>query len=481
MGLFDFFKKNKTNEIIEEQEILENSEIEEISEENVLESEEGGLSQKIDEIDRIEDLAEEIMEEDIEEITIENTDFEEINQAELLDEHIEDLPETQTKTGFFNKILGGLDKSRKNTLESEEAELSQKIDEIDLVEDLADSLPEIIIQEDIEETIIENAGSEEINQAELPVEHIEEETQTKTGFFNKILSGLDKTRKNILNSVDNVLKAFVSIDEELFEELEEALIMSDIGVDSSLKIINGVKERVKAERVTEVSKVKQLIVEEITKILTENNEEFSLPNPSVILVIGVNGVGKTTTIGKIASIYKKQGKKVLIAAADTFRAAAIDQLEVWGKRSNIEVIKHQEGADPAAVVYDAVQASKARKIDLLVVDTAGRLHNKKNLMDELSKISRVIAREYEQAHTEVFLVLDATTGQNAMQQAKLFKEAANITGIVLTKLDGTAKGGIVISIKNELNVPVRFIGVGEGIDDLREFDAEEFAKALFAE
>ncbi|MDR2940908.1 MAG: signal recognition particle-docking protein FtsY [Clostridiales bacterium] len=302
----------------------------------------------------------------------------------------------------------------------------------------------------------------------------------KKGFFSKILSGLDKTRKNILSGVDNVLKAFVSIDEELFEELEEALIMADIGVESSVKIINAVKDRVKKEKVTEVQMIKQLIIDEITNILTIGSEEFIMPSPSVLLVIGVNGVGKTTTIGKLASIYKSLGKKVLIAAADTFRAAAIDQLEVWGKRSGVDVIKQQEGSDPAAVVFDAAQAAKARKVDLLIVDTAGRLHNKKNLMDELSKISRVISREFSGAHMEVFLVLDATTGQNAMQQAKLFKEAANITGIVLTKLDGTAKGGIIISIKNELNVPVRFIGVGEGVDDLREFDAGQFAEALFA-
>jgi fused signal recognition particle receptor len=309
---------------------------------------------------------------------------------------------------------------------------------------------------------------------------LEVQEPEKKGFFSKILSGLDKTRKNILSGVDNVLKAFVSIDEELFEELEEALIMADIGVESSVKIINAVKDRVKKEKVTEVQMIKQLIIDEITNILTIGSEEFIMPSPSVLLVIGVNGVGKTTTIGKLASIYKSLGKKVLIAAADTFRAAAIDQLEVWGKRSGVDVIKQQEGSDPAAVVFDAAQAAKARKVDLLIVDTAGRLHNKKNLMDELSKISRVISREFSGAHMEVFLVLDATTGQNAMQQAKLFKEAANITGIVLTKLDGTAKGGIIISIKNELNVPVRFIGVGEGVDDLREFDAGQFAEALFA-
>lgn len=319
---------------------------------------------------------------------------------------------------------------------------------------------------------------------EMPEEKTEEDIINKTepdkkGFFAKIKAGLSKTRDNIMSGVDNVLKSFVKIDEELFEELEEALIMADIGVETSLYIIEELREKVKEEKVTEASEVKSILVKVISEILQKDEEPLKLPNPSVILVIGVNGVGKTTTIGKLAHNYIEEGKSVLLAAADTFRAAAIDQLQIWGERNNCDVIKHQENSDPAAVVFDAVNAAKARNTDILICDTAGRLHNKKNLMEELRKIAKVIEREYPQAHTEVFLVLDSTTGQNALQQAKLFKEVADITGLVLTKLDGTAKGGIVLAIKHDMNIPVRYIGIGEQINDLQPFDSKEFAKALF--
>lgn len=296
------------------------------------------------------------------------------------------------------------------------------------------------------------------------------------------MEGLGKTRKNILSGVDSVLGGFTSIDEDLFEELEEVLIMADIGVGTTVEIVDRLRKRVKKEGTKNPQEIKGMLVEEITKMLEEGaEEEFEFKSPCVALVIGVNGVGKTTTIGKLANNLKKENKKVLLAAADTFRAAAIDQLEVWGERSGIDVIKHEENSDPAAVVFDAVNAAKTRKTDVLICDTAGRLHNKKNLMDELKKIAKVIEREYPEANREVLLVLDATTGQNALQQAKIFNEVADITGIILTKLDGTAKGGIVIAIKNELNIPVRYIGVGEGIEDLQVFDAAGFAKALFGE
>ena len=266
----------------------------------------------------------------------------------------------------------------------------------------------------------------------------------------------------------------------MFDELEESLIMADLGVETTLKIIENLKKRVKKERAEDPSLIKGMLQDEIAEILSDGAEnEFKITPPSVILVIGVNGVGKTTTIGKLAANYKSEGKTVLLAAADTFRAAAIDQLKIWGERSKIDVICHEENSDPAAVVFDAVNAAKSRKTDVLICDTAGRLHNKKNLMEELKKIAKVINREYPEANTEVFLVLDATTGQNALQQAKLFNEVADITGLVLTKLDGTAKGGIVIAIKNELNIPVRYIGVGEGINDLQAFNPTEFAGALF--
>ena len=309
-----------------------------------------------------------------------------------------------------------------------------------------------------------------------------EEISKKKGFFAKLIAGLDKTRKNILGSVDTVLGAFTKIDEDLFEELEEVLIMADLGVETTMNIIENLRKRVKKEHITDPQAIRSMLIEEITAILQQGvqNQE-KLPSPTVMLIIGVNGVGKTTTIGKLSYRFKEQGKSILLGAADTFRAAAIEQLEIWGQRAGIDVIKHQQNSDPAAVVFDAVNAAKNRKIDLLICDTAGRLHNKKNLMEELKKIAKVIDREYPQAHKEVYLVLDATTGQNAMQQAKLFKEVADITGIILAKLDGTAKGGIVIAIQSELKVPVRYIGVGEGIDDLQEFNAKEFAEALFGD
>lgn len=327
-------------------------------------------------------------------------------------------------------------------------------------------------EENPEKTVIETEKNPEA----------EEIHKEKKGFFAKLKEGLNKTRNSILGGVDSVLGAFTKIDEDLFEELEEILIMADLGVETTMSIIENLRKRVKKEGVTDPSKIKGMLAEEITSILTEGTEDdYELNTPAVLLVIGVNGVGKTTTIGKLCSNLKSDGKSVLLAAADTFRAAAIDQLEVWGKRSGTDIIKHEENSDPAAVVFDAVNAAKNRKTDVLICDTAGRLHNKKNLMEELKKISKVIEREYPQANRETYLVLDATTGQNALQQAKLFKEVADITGIVLTKLDGTAKGGIVVAIKNELKIPVRYIGVGEGIGDLQKFNAENFAKALFGD
>ena len=300
------------------------------------------------------------------------------------------------------------------------------------------------------------------------------------GFFDRLKSGLGKTRESFSDKVNNVFKIFVKVDEEFFEELEEALIMADLGVETSCYIIEELRDSVRTKRISDSDAVKEELKNVISKILTEQDTKMHLETkPSVILVIGVNGVGKTTSIGKMATYYKSQGKKVLLAAADTFRAAAIDQLDVWAKRSGCDIIKHQENSDPAAVVFDACRAASARGADILICDTAGRLHNKANLMAELNKIGRVIERELPACDKEILIVLDASTGQNAVSQAKLFKEAADISGIILTKLDGTAKGGIVVSISKEQSIPVKFIGVGEGIDDLQEFDAENFAKALF--
>ena len=289
------------------------------------------------------------------------------------------------------------------------------------------------------------------------------------GFFDKLKNGLTKTRESIAKQVNNVFSVFVKVDDELFENLEEALIMADIGVETSTYIIEKLRDNVKHKHITDGNLVKEELKSIISEILsTLDTTVDTSTTPSVILVIGVNGVGKTTSIGKIASHYKSMCKKVLLAAADTFRAAAIDQLDIWAQRSGCDIIKHQENSDPAAVVFDACTAAKARGADILICDTAGRLHNKKNLMAELAEINRVIERELPDSARETLLVLDATTGQNAVSQAKLFSEAADITGIILTKLDGTAKGGIVISIAKEQNVPVKFVGVGEGIDDLQE-------------
>lgn len=302
------------------------------------------------------------------------------------------------------------------------------------------------------------------------------------GFFDKLKNGLTKTRESIAKQVNNVFSVFVKVDDELFENLEEALIMADIGVETSTYIIEKLRDNVKHKHITDGNLVKEELKSIISEILSALDTTVNTSTtPSVILVIGVNGVGKTTSIGKIASHYKSMGKKVLLAAADTFRAAAIDQLDIWAQRSGCDIIKHQENSDPAAVVFDACTAAKARGADILICDTAGRLHNKKNLMAELAKINRVIERELPDSARETLLVLDATTGQNAVSQAKLFSEAADITGIILTKLDGTAKGGIVISIAKEQNVPVKFVGIGEGIDDLQEFNSDDFAKAIFEE
>lgn len=301
------------------------------------------------------------------------------------------------------------------------------------------------------------------------------------GFFSKIKEGLKKTRDNVVGQIDSMLKSFTKIDDELFEELEELLVMGDVGMSTASKICDQLKEKVKKDGITD-PKVIRWMLEDITAEMLAGGEELVLnTKPSIILVIGVNGVGKTTTIGKLANNFVKDGKKVILAAADTFRAAAIEQLEIWADRSGASIVKQKEGSDPAAVVFDAIAAAKARDTDIIICDTAGRLHNKKHLMDELAKISRVIDRELPGADKEFLLVLDATTGQNAVVQANEFRNATGITGIVLTKLDGTAKGGVVLAIKDGLGIPVKYVGVGEQIDDLQPFDPQGFAEALFAQ
>ena len=302
----------------------------------------------------------------------------------------------------------------------------------------------------------------------------------KKGFFGKLISGLTKTRDNLKSGIDSLFSGFSEIDEDFYEEFEEILIMADIGVNTTEKIIENLREKVKEQKIKEIAVCRQLLIDSIKEQMRVNETAYEFENSrSVVLLIGVNGVGKTTSVGKLAGQLKAQGKKVIVAAADTFRAAAIEQLTEWANRANVEIISGQEGGDPASVVYDAVNAAKARKADVLICDTAGRLHNKKNLMEELKKINRIIDREFPDAHRETLVVLDGTTGQNALAQAKQFGEVAELTGIVLTKLDGTAKGGIAIAIQSEMNIPVKYIGIGEKIDDLQKFNADSFVDALF--
>lgn len=302
----------------------------------------------------------------------------------------------------------------------------------------------------------------------------------KKGFFKRLVEGLTKTRNNIVSGIDSIFSGFSAIDEDFYEEIEEILIMGDLGINATTAIIEDLKQKVKEQHIKEPSACKQLLIDSIKAQMNVGETAYEFENrQSVVLVIGVNGVGKTTSIGKLAGKLKDQGKKVILAAADTFRAAAGEQLTEWAHRAGVEIISGQEGSDPAAVVYDAIQASKARHADVLLCDTAGRLHNKKNLMEELGKINRVIDREYPEAYRETLVVLDATTGQNALAQAREFNEVADITGVILTKMDGTAKGGIAVAIQSELGIPVKYIGVGESIDDLQKFDADEFVNALF--
>lgn len=302
------------------------------------------------------------------------------------------------------------------------------------------------------------------------------------GLFDALKNSLEKTRKNFTEKIEQLVAGYATIDDELLEELEYLLITADVGVATTSTLIEDIKKAVKNKEINDPEDIKPFLKTRIRTLLTEGVQPPKISKlPAVILVVGVNGVGKTTTIGKLGSCFHNMGYKVMFAAGDTFRAAAAEQLEIWGKRAGAEVIKHAEGADPAAVVYDALQAAKSRGVDMLIIDTAGRLHNKSNLMEELKKIHRVIKRDIPEAPHETLLVLDATTGQNALNQAKVFKEAAQLTGVALTKLDGTAKGGVVIAVKAELGIPVKWIGIGEGINDLKQFDAQAFAEALFAD
>lgn len=381
-------------------------------------------------------------------------------------------------------------KNKKEEIQEEvqKVAVSEEAVEEEIVVEEKEEVKEEIV-EAIEEVTLDTSIEEDIQVKEKPqVEVVEEKEEIveekaeepKTSLFERLKQGLSKAKQGITDRVDQVLKSYTKVDDELLEEIEEILITADVGVDTTMNIIEKLTDAIKTKKITDPQDVKgelRLIIEEI---LTNENSTLDVSHkPTIILMVGVNGVGKTTTIGKLASRYKKEGKKVLIAAGDTFRAAAIDQLEVWAKRSDVDIIKHQEGADPGAVIFDSIKAAKARDIDLLICDTAGRLHNKANLMNELSKVFKIVDREYPEAKKEVLLVVDATTGQNAVSQAKSFKQVCDITGLVLTKLDGTAKGGVVLAVKSEVDVPVKLIGVGEKMEDLQDFDAKAFSEALF--
>ena len=398
------------------------------------------------------------------------------NKKEEVKQEVPEVAATQEQQEEVKEQVETVEEVNHST---EEVSLDSSVEVKEQVEEIHEIKEEEVAAETEEvETIDE---STEVVEEEIVEEVVEEKTEeVKVSLFERLKQGLTKAKQGITDKVDQVLKSYTKVDEDLLEEIEEILITADVGVETTMYIIDKLTDAIKTKKITDPQDVKgelKLIIEEI---LTNDNSTLDVSHsPSIIIMVGVNGVGKTTTIGKLASRYKKEGKKVLIAAGDTFRAAAIDQLEVWANRSGVDIIKHQEGADPGAVIFDSIKAAKARNIDLLICDTAGRLHNKANLMNELSKVFKIVDREYPEAKKEVLLVVDATTGQNAVSQAKSFKQVCDITGLVLTKLDGTAKGGVILAVKSEVDVPVKLIGVGEKMEDLQDFDAKAFSEALF--
>lgn len=381
---------------------------------------------------------------------------EEVVEEEIIQEELEEIEEENDEDDIFAEPK-----------KEEEAE-----------KNLLEILDEMEDEEVVEEELLEELLEEDVTEIE---EEIEEEEEKPKNFFSRLVEGLAKTKKGITEKVDLLIKGYAEIDEDLYEEIEEVLITADVGMTTTLKIVDQLRDNIREKKITDPAMIKPELRSIIEDILKDEESYLKVdPSPAIVIVVGVNGVGKTTTIGKLAKRYREQGKNVLLAAGDTFRAAAIDQLQIWADRAGVELIKHNEGADPGAVVFDGIQAAKARNADLLICDTAGRLHNKKNLMNELGKVFKIIEREYPEATKEILLVVDATTGQNAVMQAKVFKEVANITGIALTKLDGTAKGGVVLAVKSELDVPIKLIGVGEKPEDLQDFNAQDFVKALFS-
>lgn len=456
--LFGFGKKKEETKVDEVVSDVEKEEIEEVKEDD----------------ERFLDNLESEKEDTKEEVKVEEV---------IVEDEVEKQPVDEDKTDECEEINAVLDEEGVSIFE-------ETIAEVETVEEA--------VEEEVSETVEEI--SEEVEEIEEVVEPVEEEAEfvvetevmeeanegrekpaaKKEGLFARLKRGLTKAKQGITDRIDEVLKSYTSVDDELFEDLEEVLITADVGVNTTMQIIDDLNDRVRSKKITDPMAVREELKEIVEEILSKGNSKLDVePSPAIIIMVGVNGVGKTTTIGKLALRYKSEGKKVMLAAADTFRAAATEQLDIWAKRTNTEIVKHHEGADPGAVVFDAIKAAKARKTDVLICDTAGRLHNKANLMNELGKIFKIIDKEFPEAKKEVLLVVDATTGQNAVVQAKSFKEVADITGIVLTKLDGTAKGGVVLAVKSEVDVPVKLIGVGEKAEDLQDFDAREFTAALF--
>ena len=424
-----------------------------------------------------------------------------VSNEDVVEEKVENEETKDLENSDVSETIESVEE--KDTEDENLHNQSEKINEDDIVEEIKENIAtdEIEINEEkIEDTlndekvneVVENIEESTIHDQEVIINEVDEdikeenievveEPQKKVNLFERLKQGLTKAKQGITDKIDDVLKSYTKVDEELLEELEEILITADVGVNTTMHIIDKLRDKIKENKITEPSGVKAELKNIIEEILTNENSTLNVEkSPTIILMVGVNGVGKTTTIGKLANRYKQEGKKILLAAGDTFRAAAIEQLEVWAGRSNVDIIKHQEGADPGAVVFDAIKAAKARKVDLLICDTAGRLHNKANLMNELGKVFKIVDREYPEAKKEVLLVVDATTGQNAVSQAKSFKEVCDITGLALTKLDGTAKGGVILAVKSEVDVPVKLIGVGEKMEDLQDFDSKSFVDALFS-
>ena len=463
---------NSETEETEPKEVTEpetvETESEEVAKPETVESESEEVAEPETVETELEEVAEpETIESELEEVTESETvesEPEEVTEPETVETEPEEIAESETVETEPEAV------AEPETVEPEPEEVAEP--------ETVESEPEEVAEPETVEPEPEEVVEPETVETE-PEEPQEPEKKKKKGFFEKIRDGLRKTKDSVIAKMQLVLNAFTKIDEDLFDQLEETMIMGDMGAETSIELCDQLRKRVKERGITDPKQIMGLIQEIIGEMLGEDQTLQLQTKPSVIMVIGVNGAGKTTTIGKLCHQLKEDGKKVIVAAADTFRAAAIDQLEVWTDRAGVELVKHAEGSDPAAVVYDAIEAAKARNCDVLICDTAGRLHNKKNLMQELAKINRIIENKAAGCDKEILLVLDATTGQNAVNQARLFKEVADITGIVLTKLDGTAKGGIIVSIKNELEIPVKLIGVGEKIDDLQPFHARDFVNALF--